>query len=115
MSDEIDHIISIDDLKLAPRPSFIHIIGVYSFLLYKSSSFSVFRVQKKNAPFLGASQCGKTETVKKLLLNDKKTLFHPIEKIYYFYEFYQDVYDELKSHFGAKIQFLRPFEGVHFF
>ena len=82
-------IISSDELKLAPRPSFIHVIG--------------------------PSQSGKTETVIKLLLNEKKTLCRPVGKVYYFYEFYQDAYNKLKNYFGSRIEFRHPFQGAHFF
>ena len=50
-----------------------------------------------------------------MLLNEKTSLRHPVAKIFYFYEFYQNSYDGLKSHFGSKIEFLKPFEGTHFF
>ena len=82
-------IISIEELKLAPQPSFIHVIG--------------------------ASQSGKTETIIKLLLSEKSSLALTPGLVYYFYEFYQDTYDRLKSHFGSRIQFLHSFRGAHFF
>lgn len=67
---------------------------------------------------IGPKNSGKSETLKRLLLDSERYFYHPIVKIIYFYSFYQTVmFDEIRKKFGDNVQFIPAdqYNGLAFF
>ena len=57
----------------------------------------------------GPSSSGKTQYVKKLILNAEKVFQEPPQEILYFMQYNQPAYQELKGELGEKISFYDTF------
>lgn len=59
----------------------------------------------KNFLIVGSTQSGKTQFIKRLLLNADEVFTLPVERVIYCYGAWQPAYDELQAHFGDVISF----------
>jgi hypothetical protein len=62
-----------------------------------------------NISFIGASNCGKSTTIGKFILERNYLFSHQITHIYYFFSVWQDIFTELESTLKEKITFIEGF------
>lgn len=81
-------VVSQEEIKLCPNPSFVHCIG--------------------------SSQSGKTFLTVDLLCNWSFVFAHQPRRILLFYSFWQEAYDRLREKFGDQFSAVQGFPGVNY-